>query len=95
MKSVDVVRTFQRRARAQRWGIVVFFVIFAAAVLSMWLLPSPWPHLLMFAAMMSFIPLMVIMVRYRCPACGAKPVDEEGDDVWNPDKCSNCGVRLR
>ena len=77
-------------------GIFVFCVIFAAAVITMVALPSPWAHLLMFAAVLWFIPLAVLMTRYRCPACGTRPVDEEGDQTLvMPRQCSKCGVKLR
>ena len=46
------------------------------------------------------IALMFLLGRaskqHRCPSCGAKVVDKEGDETWSaPDQCLNCGVPLR
>ncbi|HET7436326.1 MAG TPA: hypothetical protein VFN10_16570 [Thermoanaerobaculia bacterium] len=91
-----VRREFSKRLRAVKWGVGSVLGAFAVAAISMAVLPSPWPTLLGFAAMVLCLPLCVIFVRFRCPACGARPVDEEGDQTLAPlPKCRSCGVRLR
>lgn len=94
-KPLDVIEEFGRRRRR-------YHVAMLAAVLA-WVLP--------FAASKLLVPVWIVVAvavacavtawfattsrRYRCPACGAKPVDEEGDETFaRPKRCSTCGVRL-
>ena len=91
-----VRREFSKRLRDVRWGVAIVLGAFGVATVSMAILPSPWPTLLGFAAVVLCLPLCVIFVRFRCPACGALPVDEEGDQTLAPlPNCRSCGVRLR
>ena len=92
----SVAREFARRVRALRWGMGIVLATFATATVSMATLPAPWPTVLGFTAMVLTIPLAVIWYRYRCPACGAVPVDGEGQPTLNrPSRCHACGVSLQ
>ena len=69
-----------------------------------WLLPVMAGMLIGAGAALGALGIPIIMMfllaraskQHCCPSCGAKVVDEEGDETWSaPEKCLECGVRLR
>ena len=96
MDSDAIIREFGRRYAAFRWSMAIVLLTFAVAGLSIVALPAPWPTVIGFTGMALMLPFAVVSFRYRCPACGASPVDDEGDQtIKAPPTCRNCGVRLR
>lgn len=91
----SVATDFRKRQRAYRVWMLV-------AVLA-WIVIVPLSALGRIALLLAFANAVACLVafalasrRYRCPACGAKPVDREGDETWALDaKCRACGVELR
>src|SRR5690349_23095646 len=95
MNSDAIIREFRRRHAAFRWSFAIVLFTFAAAAISIVALPSPWPTTIGFIGVALMLPFAIVWVRYRCPACGAPPVDEEGDQtIRTPTTCRNCGARL-
>jgi hypothetical protein len=101
MPANEVVLEFGRRHRAMKrtlllavgaWGAVVASV----PAVSIQMAPSWLPYPLTAMAVILLVPFYQANSRYRCPACGAKPVDKEGDETWTlPALCVKCGARLR
>ena len=97
-KRESIIEEFGRRQkRMKKRTLFLALAAFAIAIASIPILPTPYPHVLVLTAMLFLIPFGKANRRYRCPACGARPVDEEGDDVMfpPPSKCRKCGSAFR
>jgi hypothetical protein len=91
-----VADEFQRRTRSYHRVVIT--------AIASWTLPciaAAFESGLGFFLTLLFALVMLLVLgffssRYRCPACGAKPVDDEGDETWQPPaQCRGCGASLR
>lgn len=86
---------FGRRHRTMKRALLAVACMFGVAAIGIAALPGWWPFLPFTAAVFLLVTFYRANSRYRCPACGAKPVDEEGDETWTPPAtCVKCGARL-
>ena len=97
----DVSVEFARRYRTLKRTALLTLGVFGASVISIALLsvvalPGWLPFLLVTLGMLLLFPLGYANSRYRCPACGVRPVDAEGDEVLFPPPatCCSCGARF-
>ena len=96
----DVILEFGRRHRAMKRALLVSVVAWAAVVasvpvVSIQVAPSWLPYPAMAIAMLLLVPFYAANRRYCCPVCGARPVDDEGDETFKPPRrCAKCHARL-
>lgn len=100
MPANQVALEFGRRHRAMKRALLVAVVAWAAAVasvpaVSVRVVPNWLPYPVTAMAIALLVPFYAANRRYRCPACGARPVDEQGDETFKPPRtCTKCGARL-
>ena len=102
-RETHVTREFARRLRFFRWTLalvalswVLTIFTFVIPLGGLFGLAPEMPAVFLGGSLILMIVLGVAMKRHRCPACGAVPVDEEGDVTLRaPENCRSCRVRLR
>ena len=102
-RETNVTREFARRLRffrstmalvALSWILTIFTYVIPFG--GLFGLAPEMPAVFLGVSLILMIVLAVAMKRHRCPACGAVPVDEEGDVTLSaPANCRSCKVRLR
>ena len=89
-------REFRRRHRAYHRALFI--------ALGSWLLPvaaAAVSSRLGFVVALFFALLMLLVFayhssRYRCPSCGTRPIDADGDEPRQlPDSCPQCGLSFK
>jgi DNA-directed RNA polymerase subunit RPC12/RpoP len=97
----DVSEEFGRRYLAFKRSALLALGLFGATALSIVgvyveAFSGSVPIALVALAMAALFPFAWASSRYCCPACGAKPEDDEGDEMLftPPLKCRECGARL-
>ena len=94
---------FARRLRLFRWTLTLVALSWLLTIFTYVIplggligLAPEMPAVFLGVSLILMIVLAVAMKRLRCPACGAVPVDEEGDlTISPPAHCRSCKVRLR
>ena len=102
-RETNVAQEFARRLRFFRWTLTLVALSWILTIFT-YVIPlgglvglgPEMPAVFLGVSLILMIVLAVAMKRHRCPACGAIPVDEEGDVTLRaPANCRSCKARLR